>query len=110
MKLNELLDTVTEASSRPQGRQAEVGAALALTHRAIEESGIEVNAAYSRKGSLTLEVKRGPVCKLEQEYWPRVLQYLARNWELTALEPVVELYAEDGFYHQEIAESLNDLW
>ncbi len=81
MLLNEVLSKVTVSPSRPQGREAEVGAALALCHRSIELSGIEIKAAYSYKGTLCIELERGPSCKLEETHWPQLFQHICDTWQ-----------------------------
>ncbi len=105
MELNQLLDTVTESIDRPQGREAHVGAALFLCHREIDRCGIEVTRAYSYKGTLSLEIERGPICKLEIENWQRLLQNISSLWnEVTGYEVIAEFRAADGWLAQEVAE------
>jgi len=88
-----------------QGRRAHVGAALAFCHPDIVRCGVEVTGSYSYKGVLTLEIERGPVCKLEIENWQRLLQRLAYCWqETTGCEVIAEFHAGDGWFAQEIAE------
>jgi len=102
MELNQLLGTVTESPRRPQGRKAHVGAVLTLCHRDIARCGIEVTRAYGNKGTLTLEIERGPICKLEIEHWQRLLQRIAATWnEVTGVELAAEFCSADGWYAQE---------
>ncbi len=105
MELHQLLDTVTVASRRPKRREAHVAAVLTLCHQEIDRCGVEVTGAFSSKGTLTLEIERGPVCKLEVENWQRLLQILAVSWnETTGTEVVAEFYSEDGWFAQEVAQ------
>lgn len=103
MYIEFLLDTVTVAPGRPQGREAHVGAALALCWKEIDRCGVVVTKAYSEKGVICIEIERGPICRLEVENWQHLLQTIARNWNLTAHEPVAEFQSEDGWFAQEVA-------
>ena len=105
MEIYQLMDIVTESPCRPDGMTCYVSAALTLCQREIARCGVEVTKAYSHKGTLTLEVERGPVCKLEVEHWKQLLQFLAASWsEVTDVEAVAEFRTDDGWYAQEIAQ------
>lgn len=94
MKLYDLLRTVTVAPSRPQGRKAEIGAALALCYDEINECGVEIRAAWSHKGTLCIVVERGPAGKLEETRWPQLFQNIRDAWGETSYECTLEASTE----------------
>ena len=86
-------------------------ATMSEFHDEFQRNGIEFDFALEHEGWLSVELKRGPCCKLEEAEWPKVFQRLSDFWY--ACTPPgyshwIEVKCDDGYFDQFEGNSIDE--